>query len=71
MSGAQDVPGLEKGYYWQPDYFKLDYEDVYITSSDGTKLHMWLVWPGKGALKRDFRTAPVVIFFQVLEPSMP
>mmetsp|Transcript_29065 Transcript_29065/g.81906 ORF Transcript_29065/g.81906 Transcript_29065/m.81906 type:complete len:304 (+) Transcript_29065:221-1132(+) len=59
-----DVPGLEKGYFWLPDYFHLDYEDLTLTASDGTKLHAWLTWPGGSGPRRQKKDVPVVLFLQ-------
>lgn len=43
-----------------PDRFGLDYEDVWLSASDGTKLHAWLVRPPGARPPR----GPLLIFFQ-------
>lgn len=61
----QNIPGVEPGYYWEPDAFGLEYEDVRLQTKDGVSLHAWLVWPSSGLMRRRKKDAPVVLFFQV------
>ena len=44
---------------------------MWLDSADGTKLHAWLVWPGSGALRRERKEAPVVLFFQASPKPTP
>ncbi|KAK1302299.1 hypothetical protein QJS10_CPB12g01740 [Acorus calamus] len=39
------LPGLPKSYPFTPDRVGLLYEDVWLTSSDGVRLHSWLIKP--------------------------
>ncbi|GLC33820.1 hypothetical protein PLESTB_000508200 [Pleodorina starrii] len=57
------VPGLPSGIWKYPNEFHLEYEDVYLTTEDGVKLHAWLLWR-RGWTKETIKTRPVVIFFQ-------
>mmetsp|Transcript_1443 Transcript_1443/g.3714 ORF Transcript_1443/g.3714 Transcript_1443/m.3714 type:complete len:306 (+) Transcript_1443:276-1193(+) len=59
-----NIPGVEPGYYWEPDAFGLEYEDVRLQTKDGVSLHAWLVWPSSGLMRRRKKDAPVVLFFQ-------
>lgn len=58
------LPGIPAEYPYRPDAFGLDYEDVWLTAADGTRLHAWLMWPRQWG--PDVRhTRPTVLFFQV------
>ncbi|KAL3744700.1 hypothetical protein ACJRO7_013897 [Eucalyptus globulus] len=37
------VPGLTKSYPFTPSRFRLPYEDVWLRSSDGVRLHAWFI----------------------------
>ncbi|KAK4391844.1 Alpha/beta hydrolase domain-containing protein WAV2 [Sesamum angolense] len=52
------LPGLSKSYPITPARFRLLYEDVWLTSSDGVRLHSWFIKPFP-----DFR-GPTMLFFQ-------
>ncbi|KAL0315811.1 UNVERIFIED_CONTAM: Alpha/beta hydrolase domain-containing protein WAV2 [Sesamum radiatum] len=39
------LPGLSKSYPITPARFRLLYEDVWLTSSDGVRLHSWFIKP--------------------------
>ncbi|XP_008797791.2 alpha/beta hydrolase domain-containing protein WAV2-like isoform X1 [Phoenix dactylifera] len=52
------LPGLPRSYPMTPARLRLDYEDVWIRSSDGVRLHSWFVKhdpPVRG---------PTILFFQ-------
>ncbi|ONK65357.1 uncharacterized protein A4U43_C07F36280 [Asparagus officinalis] len=52
------LPGLPRSYSFTPARLRLDYEDVWLTSQDGVRLHSWFVKhspPVKG---------PTILFFQ-------
>ncbi|KAL0054970.1 hypothetical protein WJX82_005301 [Trebouxia sp. C0006] len=57
------IPGVPNEFAYLPDRFGLEYEDVYITAKDGTKLHSWMMWP-KGWSKQKRHSRPTVLFFQ-------
>ncbi|KAI3913653.1 hypothetical protein MKX01_035849 [Papaver californicum] len=52
------LPGLTKSYSITPSRLRLDYEDVWLTSSDGVRLHAWFI-----KLFPDCR-GPTILFFQ-------
>ncbi|KAI4377457.1 hypothetical protein MLD38_015078 [Melastoma candidum] len=52
------LPGLTKSYALTPSRFCLTYEDVWLTSSDGVRLHSWFI-----KLFPDCR-GPTILFFQ-------
>ncbi|XP_073052396.1 alpha/beta hydrolase domain-containing protein WAV2-like isoform X1 [Primulina eburnea] len=52
------VPGLTKSYPITPARLRLFYEDVWLTSSDGVRLHSWFI-----KLLPDCR-GPTILFFQ-------
>ncbi|KAL1808881.1 alpha/beta hydrolase domain-containing protein WAV2 [Daucus carota subsp. sativus] len=52
------VPGLTKSYPITPARLRLLYEDVWLRSSDGVKLHAWFI-----KLAPDSR-GPTIVFFQ-------
>ncbi|PIA27739.1 hypothetical protein AQUCO_07600119v1 [Aquilegia coerulea] len=52
------LPGLSKSYPITPARLRLDYEDVWLTSSDGIRLHAWFI-----KLLPDCR-GPTILFFQ-------
>ncbi|XP_061338758.1 alpha/beta hydrolase domain-containing protein WAV2-like isoform X3 [Gastrolobium bilobum] len=37
------LPGLTKSYAFTPARLRLNYEDVWLTSSDGVRLHAWFI----------------------------
>lgn len=37
------LPGLTKSYSITPSRLRLSYEDVWLTSSDGVRLHAWFI----------------------------
>ena len=39
------IRGVPDAFPFYPDRFGLEYEDVWLTASDGTKLHAWLLKP--------------------------
>eukprot|EP00245_Coleochaete_scutata_P014330 TRINITY_DN6065_c0_g3_i4.p1 TRINITY_DN6065_c0_g3~~TRINITY_DN6065_c0_g3_i4.p1 ORF type:complete len:319 (+),score=59.42 TRINITY_DN6065_c0_g3_i4:209-1165(+) len=52
------IPGQDKGYPTTPNRFKLRYEDVWLRSVDGVRLHSWFI-------KYDSDTeGPTILFFQ-------
>ncbi|XP_068659599.1 uncharacterized protein [Aristolochia californica] len=52
------LPGLTKSYPITPARLRLKYEDVWLTSSDGVRLHAWFI-----KLFPDCR-GPTMLFFQ-------
>lgn len=52
------LPGLSKSYPITPARLRLGYEDVWLTSSDGVRLHAWFI-----KLYPDCR-GPTILFFQ-------
>lgn len=52
------LPGLTKSYSITPDRLRLDYEDVWLRSSDGVRLHAWFI-----KLFPDCK-GPTILFFQ-------
>ncbi|XP_073290458.1 alpha/beta hydrolase domain-containing protein WAV2-like isoform X2 [Primulina huaijiensis] len=52
------LPGLTKSYPITPARLRLIYEDVWLTSSDGVRLHSWFI-----KLLPDCR-GPTILFFQ-------
>ncbi|KAF8036548.1 hypothetical protein BT93_C2312 [Corymbia citriodora subsp. variegata] len=52
------VPGLTKSYPFTPSRFRLGYEEVWLRSSDGIRLHAWFI-----KLFPECR-GPTVLFFQ-------
>ncbi|OIV99738.1 hypothetical protein TanjilG_26076 [Lupinus angustifolius] len=52
------LPGLTKSYSITPSRLRLSYEDVWLRSSDGVRLHAWFI-----KLFPDCR-GPTVLFFQ-------
>ncbi|KAG2497973.1 hypothetical protein HYH03_004234 [Edaphochlamys debaryana] len=57
------IPGLPSGIWKYPNEFQLEFEDVYLDTADGVRLHAWLLW-GRGWTKEDIKSKPVVMFFQ-------
>ncbi|KAG5243494.1 protein bem [Salix suchowensis] len=59
------LPGLTKSYQVTPSRLRLFYEDVWLRSSDGVRLHAWFI---KVLLKAEVITpiifGPTVLFFQ-------
>ncbi|KAI3495711.1 hypothetical protein L1887_38057 [Cichorium endivia] len=52
------LPGLTKSYPITPDRLHLIFEDVWLTSSDGVRLHSWFI-----KYSPNF-TGPTILFFQ-------
>ncbi|XP_058756463.1 alpha/beta hydrolase domain-containing protein WAV2 isoform X1 [Vicia villosa] len=52
------LPGLTKSYSINPSRLRLTYEDVWLSSSDGVRLHAWFI-----KLFPDSR-GPTILFFQ-------
>ncbi|CAJ2649932.1 unnamed protein product [Trifolium pratense] len=52
------IPGLTKSYAINPSRLRLTYEDIWLTSSDGVRLHAWFIklFP--------HTTGPTILFFQ-------
>lgn len=57
------LPGIPSDYPYYPDAFSLGYEDVWLTTADGLRLHAWLMWPRHWGPEERQRH-PTVIFFQ-------
>lgn len=57
------LPGIPSDYPYLPDSFQMAFEDVWLTTADGLRLHAWLMWPPHWGEERR-RSAPTVIFFQ-------
>lgn len=57
------LPGIPNDYPYYPDAFRLAYEDVWLTTSDGLRLHAWLMWPPHWG-PEERRRRPTVVFFQ-------
>lgn len=47
--------------------FNLDYEDIYITTLDNVKIHMWLI---HAPTVYDYTTAPTIVFFHANAGNM-
>ncbi|XP_057969749.1 alpha/beta hydrolase domain-containing protein WAV2 isoform X2 [Malania oleifera] len=52
------LPGLTKSYPINPSRLRLHYEDVWLTSSDGVRLHSWFIKLFPSA------RGPTILFFQ-------
>ncbi|CAI9293163.1 unnamed protein product [Lactuca saligna] len=52
------LPGLTKSYPITPDRLRLIFEDVWLTSSDGVRLHSWFIKFSPNS------TGPTILFFQ-------
>nr|ACJ83350.1 unknown [Medicago truncatula]AFK35659.1 unknown [Medicago truncatula] len=52
------LPGLTKSYAITPSRLRLTYEDIWLSSSDGVRLHAWFI-----KLFPDTR-GPTILFFQ-------
>lgn len=52
------IPGLGKGYPITPARLRLKFEDVWLTASDGVRLHSWFI-----KFQPDCR-GPTILFFQ-------
>lgn len=57
------VPGMATEFIYTPASYKLAYEDVYLTTEDGIKIHCWMIWPDEWDVKKR-ASRPVVLFFQ-------
>ncbi|KAK9838633.1 hypothetical protein WJX74_000226 [Apatococcus lobatus] len=60
------LPGVPNEMAAYPDRYHMDYEDVWLTTKDGHKLHAWFMQPkGWGGLTSKVRRSrPSVLFFQ-------
>lgn len=57
------IPGIPSDYPYHPDAFGMAYEDLWLTTPDGLRLHAWLMWPAHwGPAQR--RARPTLVFFQ-------
>lgn len=54
------IPGVPRSYAVTPSRFGLEYEDVWLRSSDGVRLHSWFI---KHSPARP-RPGPTILFFQ-------
>eukprot|EP00249_Psilotum_nudum_P006466 c19793_g1_i1 orf=493-1425(-) len=52
------VPGLTRGYPFSPARLRLKYEDVWLSSSDGVRLHSWFIKYNSQC------RGPTILFFQ-------
>ncbi|PKA55626.1 hypothetical protein AXF42_Ash006828 [Apostasia shenzhenica] len=52
------LPGLARAYAVTPSRFQLDYEDIWIRSSDGVRLHAWFLKHSSPV------SGPTILFFQ-------
>lgn len=52
------LPGLPRSYPINPSRFNLDYEDVWLTSRDGVRLHSWFIKHSPSV------KGPTILFFQ-------
>lgn len=57
------MPGLPAEYASTPEEWGMGYEDVWLCSGDGVKLHSWLMWPA-GWSAETRRHQPTLVFFQ-------
>ncbi|XP_072971346.1 alpha/beta hydrolase domain-containing protein WAV2 isoform X1 [Typha angustifolia] len=53
-----ELPGLARAYTITPARLRLDYEDVWLHSSDGVRLHSWFIKHSPA------RRGPTILFFQ-------
>eukprot|EP00238_Polyblepharides_amylifera_P000208 CAMPEP_0196572420 /NCGR_PEP_ID=MMETSP1081-20130531/2483_1 /TAXON_ID=36882 /ORGANISM="Pyramimonas amylifera, Strain CCMP720" /LENGTH=269 /DNA_ID=CAMNT_0041889743 /DNA_START=222 /DNA_END=1031 /DNA_ORIENTATION=+ len=54
------IPGVGPEYLELPDRYEMWYEDVKLVAEDGTKVHGWMIKPGKDLNCK----GPTVLFFQ-------
>lgn len=59
------IPGVSNDFVYTPDQFGFSFEDIWMTASDGIKLHAWFMWP-KDWPQEALATKPTVLFLQVL-----
>ncbi|URD79330.1 Prolyl oligopeptidase family [Musa troglodytarum] len=52
------VPGLARAYPFTPARLRLDYEDVFLRTSDGVRLHSWFIKHSPP------KPGPTILFFQ-------
>ena len=57
------IPGVASEYIAKPSDYDLDYEDVWIETVDGLKLHAWMMWR-KGLRESEIGELPLVVFLQ-------
>ena len=57
------IPGVPKKYMAYPIDYGMEYEDIWIRTKDGTKLHAWMMWR-KGFDANKVQKLPLVVFFQ-------
>jgi hypothetical protein len=62
------LPGLTKSYQITPARLRLSYEDVWLRSSDGVRLHAWFIklFPDCRGLFRSFDTFFLIRFASLL-----
>ncbi|KAK9832839.1 hypothetical protein WJX81_005824 [Elliptochloris bilobata] len=58
------IPGVPNTFPYLPDKFGLEYEDVWLTAADGTKLHAWYLYPRTLPSAAARRRRPAVLFLQ-------
>jgi hypothetical protein len=56
------MPPDNNKFIYKPSRFNLQYEDVYITTSDNVKLHTWLIKHTINNLK-EWESIPTIIYF--------
>lgn len=59
------MPTREYIFVPSADPFRLEYEDVYITTEDGEKLHAWFIRSSE-----NYRSSPTLIYFHGNAGSM-
>ena len=57
------IPGVPAGYVAKPSDFDLDYEDIWLETTDHVKLHAWSMWR-KGLTDTEAADLPLVVFLQ-------
>ncbi|KAI7839221.1 hypothetical protein COHA_007034 [Chlorella ohadii] len=57
------LPGIPNEYPYLPDAFHLNFEDIWLTTKDGLRLHAWLMWPRHWSAE-ERRRRPTVLFCQ-------
>jgi hypothetical protein len=60
------LPGLTKSYAMNPSRLRLTYEDIWLTSSDGVRLHAWFIklFPDTRGSFPQFRSTFMFSLFQ-------
>eukprot|EP00210_Caulerpa_lentillifera_P008417 g8029.t1 len=57
------VPGMLKEYEYSPNQAHLRYRDIYLETSDGLKLHGWIMWDHRRSIHQ-LKEVPTIVFFQ-------